>query len=461
VSVLSHFFAVYRRLFKEKTFFFLPNNAAADTSYGNLLSFQKLRQTLSQSAGLQLSILTIASYLLAAALAALTSIAISRFLGPVDFGLFTTAATLSLLANQFNSFGLSQVIQKYVGGEEDHGRMKRLLSVCLRYRFLLSLLIVAIVLLFATPIANFFHLESKILIVIAVLAGLAPAYLESSQVMLQSVGKLKFAAANYLLPALLKLLLAVAIFFWQLDNVALILALYLLSTLPSILLAEAYRPKWLKYQVFHSFPAEEKLVLAMLRHTAFAVVAAGVIDNLDLLLAKHYLSDYETGILAGANRIALLLSVVSGALASVLFPRVAKYHDQHNLKRFLQKALLLTALLVPTFFLIKPFAPLLIHYSIGPEYLPGSAALEVLLTAGIITIISVPYIAPFYAFRSNRYFSIAASLQLLIIFLGNWLYLPQYGLMASAVTRLIAKAALLLFTFLALRHNWRKEFVKK
>lgn len=408
-----------------------------------------------------MSVLTIGSYLLAAALAAVTSIAISRFLGPVDFGLFTTAASLSLLANQVNSFGLSQVIQKYVGGEEDHGRINRILSVCLRYRLLLSLLIVFISVFFAEPIAAFFHLESRSLIVIAILAGLAPAYLESSQVMLQSVGKLKFAAFNYVLPALLKFLLAIAIFFWHLDNVALILALYLLSTLPSILFAELKRPKWLHYQVFQAFPSEEKLVLAMLKHSAFAVVATGVIDNLDLLLAKHYLSDYETGILAGANRIALLLSVVSGALASVLFPRVAKYHDQPNLKRFLQKALLLTLFLLPTFFFVKPFAPLLIHYSIGPEYLAGSAALEFLLTAGILTIMSVPYIAPFYAFRSNRYFSIAASLQLLIIFLGNWLYLPQYGLMASAVTRLIAKAALLLFTLLALRHNWRKEFVKK
>lgn len=459
--MLSHFFAVYRRLFKEKTLFFLPNTAAADTSYGNLLSFQKLRKSLTQSAGLQMSLLTIGSYLLAAALAALTSIAISRFLGPVDFGLFTTAASISLLTNQINSFGLSQVIQKYVGGEEEQKRINRILSVCLRYRFLLSLLIVIATLIFAQPIANFFHLESRLLIVIAVLAGLAPAYLESSQVMLQSVGKLKFAAINYVLPALLKFLLAMAIFFWHMDNVALILALYLLSTLPSIILAESKRPAWLHYQVFQSFPKEEKLVLTMLQHTAFAVVATGVIDNLDLLLAKHYLTDYETGILAGANRIALLLSVVSGALASVLFPRVAKYHDQANLKRFLQKAFLLSCLLLPTFFLIRPLAPLLIQYSIGPEYLPGSAALEILLAAGIITIISVPYIAPFYAFRGNRYFSLAASLQLLIIFLGNWLYLPQYGLMASAVTRLLAKIALLLFTFFALRHNWRKEFGKK
>ena len=415
-------------------------------------------QTLKTSDGLRFSILTLGSYMLAALLAAVTIIVISRFLGPVDFALFSTAMALSMIINQFNSFGLSVVIQKYVGGSHQSERISRFLSVCLRYRLFLSLLITSLGLIFAKQIAAYLQLDHQWLMVVTILCSLAPTYFDSSQVTLQSLGKLKLAAINYLLPALLKFALAILIFVFKWQSVELILALYLLSTIPSIILAEWKLLPLVKYQLLGSFPKEEKLVLQMLKHSAFAVLALGLIDNVDLLIAKHYLSNYETGLLAGASRIAMLLAVVSGALASVLFPRVAKYRDRSNLRNFLNKAWLVALLLLASMVAIPFLSPWLIKLSIGAAYLPANAALNLLLIAGVLNIISVVFTAPFYAFTSNRYFSLAAFLQLVLILLGNLLFVPTFGLMASALTRLVVKIVLLLFTLLMLWMTWKKEF---
>lgn len=432
-----------------------PNNEVA---LNNFLLWQRLKQTLQGSEGLRMSLLTMGSYLLAAVLAALAIIAVSRFLGPVNFALFSTATSLSFIINQLNSFGLSIVIQKYVGGEQRKDQINKFLSICMRYRLLLSALLTSLGIIFSNPLANFFQLDQQWLIIVTVLASLAPTYLESSQVTLQSLGKLRLAALNYLLPAFLKFFLAVLIFFYRWQNVELILALYLLSTLPSVIIAELNKPAGIYYQLKGKFPAEERLVLQLLKHSAFAVVAAGLIENVDLLIAKHYLSNYETGLLAGAERIAMLIAVVSAALANVLYPRVAKYKKQVDLHSFLKKAWLLVVFFLLSLIIVLPLAPWLIRLSVGSAYLPATNILQILLVAGILQIISVPFIATFYAFKSNRFFSQSALLQLIIVLAGNIIFIPQFGAIASAYTRLAARAALLVFSWLALWWQWRKEF---
>lgn len=436
----------------------LPTDPSRESSFSSLLLFSRLKATLQKSEGLRFSLLTMASYLLAAVLASATAIAISRLLGPVDFALFSTAASFSYILNQFNSFGLSVAIQKYVGGEWQKSKINKYLSVCLRYRLILSILITSLGIIFAGPIANFFQLDQQLLIIVAILGSLAPTYLDSSQVTLQSLGKLRLAALNYILPAILKFALAMLIYFFRWQSVELILALYLLSTLPSVIIAELNKPEGITYQILQKFPAEEKMVQQILKHSAFAVIAVGLIDNSDLLIAKHYLSNYETGLLAGASRIAMLLTVISGSLANVLFPRVAKYRDRANLLKFLKKAALISLLFLASIVLITPLSPYLIRWSIGADYLPGTELLNILLLAGILNIISVPFIAAFYAFKSNRFFSQSALLQVVIVLLGNLIFIPEFGAMASAYTRLVARLALLVFSWLALYLTWRREF---
>ena len=117
----------------------------------------------------------------------------------------------------------------------------------------------------------------------------------------------------------------------------------------------------------------------------------GLIENLDLLFAKHYLTDFETGLLGGINRISMLLYVVAYALANVLNPRVAKYTNKKNMDAFIKKSWGIVALSVFGFFILTPLNPYLIQYTIGPEYLPGVGVLNVLLASGFISIAMMPF----------------------------------------------------------------------
>jgi O-antigen/teichoic acid export membrane protein len=108
-----------------------------------------------------------------------------------------------------------------------------------------------------------------------------------------------------------------------------------------------------------------------------------------------------------------------------------------------------------------PLTPYLIKFSIGPEYLAGTEILYILLASGFISIAMMPFIATFYAFKSNHYFSWAAAIQLVIVFFGNIYLVPKYGLEATAWTRLASRSALFIFTLLAFVVNYRREYLKK
>ena len=413
-----------------------------------------------ESKGLQLSLITITSSMLASGLAAIAIILISRLLGPSDFAYFSAAFSLSLILNRLNDFGLVTVIQKYVGGEFRKKKINKYLSLCLRYRLIISVIITSIGLIFSPNIAAFLNIENNWLIPLVFITSLAPTYFESSQATLQSLGQFKLAAYNYVIPAILKVAMAIFIFAFKVNNVQLILAIYLLSTLPSLLVAELGKKEWIAYDLENKFPKEKLKIFELLKHSAFAIIAAGLIENLDLLFAKHYLTDFETGLLGGINRISMLLYVVAYALANVLNPRVAKYTNKKNMDAFIKKSWGIMALSFLGFFVLTPLSPYLIKYTIGPEYLPGVGVLNILLASGFISIAMMPFIATFYAFKNNSYFSWAAILQLIIVFVGNIYYVPIYGLDASAWTRLISRSALLIFTMIAFFINYRKEFKK-
>ena len=415
---------------------------------------------LRQSQGLRHSALTVSSYALASGFSALAVILISRLLGPTSFADFSVAFSLSLILNRLNDFGLSTVIQKYVGGEWRQHKIAAYLSLILKYRLVLSISIVTLGLIFSDALATLLHLDSPLLIPLTFIFSTSVTYFESSQITLQSLAKFKLAAYNYLLPSLLKFSLALVVFIWQIRDTELILALYLLSTLPSLIIAEFLKPSWIRYQLEQSFHKEKPKVLGLLRHSAFAVVSAGIIENMDILFAKHYLSAYETGLLAGVSRIAMLLYVVAYALANVLNPRVAAYKKKVNFDAFLKKAWAIAGVALLGFMLTLPLAPLLIELTIGPAYLAGQEILVVLLAAGFLSIAVIPFIATFYAFADNSFFSLSALLQLVIVLIGNLCFVPVLGLTASVYTRLIARSALLLFTWLMLWRSYRREFAK-
>jgi O-antigen/teichoic acid export membrane protein len=279
---------------------------------------------------------------------------ISRVLGPAKFSHFSIAISLGLILNRLNDFGLNYSDTKKVGGEKDQNKINIFLSICLKYRIILSIVITFLGVVFSNQIARFLKIENSSLIVVTFLTSLSVTYFEYIQSALQSLHLFNKSAFSYFLPSIFKFLLAILMFASYFLNVNWILAIYLLTTLPSIIYGEIVKPAWIRYDLLKVYDKEKGEVLKVLRHSAFAVIAAGIIENIDILFSKHFLSEYETGVLAGVTRIALIFYVIAYGLASVLNPRVAAYKEKTNMDKFLKKAWIILLLSMLGYFVVLP-----------------------------------------------------------------------------------------------------------
>jgi O-antigen/teichoic acid export membrane protein len=217
-------------------------------------------------------------------------------------------------------------------------------------------------------------------------------------------------------------------------------------------------PKWLKIRFRQDFTVERKLLSAMAAHSAVSLIAAGVIENIDVFFVQRYLSTSEVGLLSAVSKISMMIMLVAYSLGNVLNPRVARYHHRADLAAYLQKAAILCVISLLGFLAFIPLARLSILLTIGSQYQDGLPILLILVGSAFLTIALIPFVALFYSFKAEWYFSLSGIGQLLIVLIGNGVFVPQFGLAASAWTRLVARLFLFIFTvvggvFLYWRHT--------
>lgn len=430
----------------------------------SLTHYKQLAQT---SLGLQQSIINITGSVIASGLAAISLILLSRFLGPDHFGQFSTAFALLLILVRLNDLGLSVATSKLVPIADTPEERDTLLSQILRLRIAYAGITIVIGVIVSQFLSKYLLASNPSLILLAFILSSATALFEHTQFSLQALQRFKLSALINSAQGFLKLLFVIPFILMIMQNnvsleimVVLIFIFYMLSPAFPIILAKAIKPKLLPLHI----ALDESVNLNLLRikiwkiakHASLGIVAAGVIENVDILFAQAALNDYEAGLLGGTSRIALLLYILAYALGNVLNPRVARYRDWINMHKFWSKAWLIVGGSVVGFVLSMFFAQPLILCTIGRAYLPALVVLRIMFAAGFISIAVMPFIAMFYAFDKAWYFSVSGIVQLIIVLVGNSLFVPIYGIEAAAWTRVVARAVLLIFTiYLA-----RREFIK-
>lgn len=412
-----------------------------------------------KSKGLQQSLINIIGSTIASGFAAISLILLSRVLEPTYFGQFSTAFALTLILVRFNDLGLSVATSKLVPAA-DEGERAALLTLITRYRLAFSGLIIVAGLILSQILPNFLLQENPLLILIAFAVTFATAFFEHAQFSLQATHSFTAAAILNATQGMVKLVFVLpVIFLIGQGNLSLplltsgIFIFYMLAPVIPVLLALLSKTDVLPFSL--TLPSDfssdklsniKKQLFSLMKHAGLGILAAGIIENVDILIVQSYLSDHQAGLLGGVTRIALLLYIVGYAIGNVLNPRVAKYKKSEDLMTFWKKSWLIVVLCVLGFVLSMFIAQPLIVYTIGTSYLPALAALKILLAAGFVTIALMPFIAFFYSFNLSWYFSVSGILQLIIVIGGNLWLVPVYGIEAAAWVRLIARGLLLIFT---------------
>lgn len=410
------------------------------------------------SKGLVQTAIILSGSIIASGLSAVALIVITRQLGPQSFGEFSVGFAILLMLVKLNDLGMTNTVQRFAAQEKDPEKINRLFSLATRIKLTGAVCIAVCGVLFSGTIANLLHFAHPNIILLAFLLSAATTVYEHVQAMLQSLHRFAQSSLVNVVQSVVKVVGAGILFLTHSSAATPTFSWYSAAPFAPVLLAPFLFPSWVKVNPFKKYTKELALIKKHALHSAFAFISAGIIENVDVLFVQKYLNTYETGLLGGVSRIALLFSILAYALGSVLNPRVAQYTNKKDMRAFLIKGLLLALAVGVGFLLFLPISKWVLMLTIGPAYLPGLSILNILVASSLLTVAVMPFIALFFSFEMPWYFSLSGLLQLLIIIIGNGVFVPEYGLSAAAWTRLAARVALFVFTVTVAFYTYKKTY---
>jgi O-antigen/teichoic acid export membrane protein len=422
---------------------------------------KKLGRSLYYSGAVRQSALMTIGTVLTGLLMAIAFIFVSRVLGPERFGVFSVSLALMGLLMRIPDLGLSQVMLKMLGNwHTQEKKIQSFLSLILYWKVWLS----GGLLLIGTLLIPVFERVLKYpypwLLFLTVVGSVLITFYEYVYVVLASKHNFKWVTILGTSQSVIKSVGFAILLYVGVRAVEPLAVIYFLA--PAIV-AAFFLVRFRRQMLFFPTSGTSELrgeIKTFAIHAAFGTLFMTLISNLDLLLVQSALNPFETGIYSGAGKIAVFVAFLSSAIGGVLNNRVARYRDRTTLQSYLKKSLSIVLLSALGFIAFVPFAGLIVRLTIGPEYSSGVAALIVLVLNAFLSMAVVPYIAFFYAVDRPAYFSVGGLIQVVIIVLGNMIFLPSVGIMAAAWSRVLATSIFALFTAWSIWQEMRSGVVR-
>ncbi|MCB9812840.1 MAG: oligosaccharide flippase family protein [Pseudomonadales bacterium] len=413
------------------------------------------------SDGLLQSVKTLFGSTFATGISAIALMIYSRVLGPEKFGEFSVGFAVVMILTKINDLGFNNAILRYGSENEKTEEKNFIYSFTLKYKLLISFFIILIGIFFSGAISKVFNFSDPLIILVALTIGISTVYYEHLLNTLQSLQRFNQAIFINIIQAITKLVWALALLITGITSSLITFTWYIAAPLVPVLFWKKFVTKDTRINFkIHNSKLQSK-ILMLAKHSAVGLIATGFIDNIDVLYLQKYLSSYEVGLYSGVSRIAMLFALIAYSLGNVLFPRVAKYKNKEDLNAFIKKAFTIAILSIIGFILFLPFGKLSILLTIGSEYISGLNILYLLTASSFIAVAVVPFIALFFSFKANWYFSVSGILQLVVVLIGNTIFVPEYGLEAAAWTRIVSRVVLLVFTLITSMILYRKTYKLK
>lgn len=214
-----------------------------------------------------------------------------------------------------------------------------------------------------------------------------------------------------------------------------------------------YRKKYCKIRF--TFNIEWKKHFIPILYLFVMILSQTILNNVDVTMLGLIHGDYEVGIYTTATKITTIISQLGGAIMWVVVPRLSVYFEQDNyfeINKMLKNVLIfLTTMGIPltlgTIFVSSD----IISIIAGSGY-EASANVLCILMIGFL-------ISQFSGFLGNaillpskqeKYYMIVCIIATLINIITNYVFIPQYGVLAAAWTTVFSSVIILVLLFLKL-----------
>lgn len=369
-------------------------------------------------------------------------IIIARSVSPSDFGLFSVIFNLVTILFVVCDVGISSSVLRFlpqVIRDEKKGEIEKILKVSfLAVLFFSGLLTVALA-VFSKPLAVFVFTKRQLSFPLVIasfsLLGLSLSYLFIA--ILQGKQKFLYGVITESSIAAVKVLATIMLLFLGKLNLISVLVIFSLTSFTGLILGLFFiRPGFLLAKTDMSLI---KILFGFGIWVALARIAAAASTKIDTLMLIRFVDSPQVGFYAAAQRMTFIFSVMVTGMTVVFSPKLAALKTVSEAKSFMKKASLLVStlfLLIIFLFILAPWVTILIY---GEAYAPAIFIFRVLLISSTFFVAAtVPTITILYFLGESKLFALISILQFILIFFGNLILIPHFGVIGPAISLAIA-----------------------
>lgn len=302
------------------------------------------------------------------------NVAIARMMGPAEFGHVTAVVTILMLASAI-SLAYQMVCAKFVAKNETIGEKVSVYQSLMGKAWVVSLGIGAAFLILQKPVAAYLHMPDPwVLAVLAIgISMYVPLGIRRGGMQgICSFGKLSI---NFIIEAVVKVVVAVllvALGYGVMGATAAVSA--------SIIVA-FFVPRM--PEEFRARPRTALLPASFLEGMQATVFFVGqvIINNIDILLVKHFFNAEQAGLYAAVSLVGRVLYIASWSSVSAMFPVSAAAKPRQDDVNVILVPLLFVIALSVLFILAANFFPALIIGTIFGRGFATSGSLLMLYAA--------------------------------------------------------------------------------
>lgn len=244
-----------------------------------------------------------------------------RLLGPSNYGSFTSLLSLLALVS-VPTLAIQTVAAKFSSrylAEKNYNKTKTLVTVLHQRLWIIGLGVTLILIIFSRPISNYLNITSVIPLIILSLAFLVAFLVPITRGLMQGMQSFFQLSVNTSMDAVFRLGIGLGL-------IAAGLALNgaIAGVVSGMVLAYIFSFLPIRKIFGHDRAGiDKKQILNYSWPTLITILCLTALVNVDIILAKHYLTPIEAGHYAALSTIAKIIFYFSGPIVSVMFPMIS------------------------------------------------------------------------------------------------------------------------------------------
>lgn len=388
------------------------------------------------------SIVVLSGNIFGAGLGFLASVLITRTLGPTQFGIFSIAMTVMMIAAQFSDFGIGVSLVRFFSlfHKKDESRSNLVLKVALKFELIVAALIFLIG-FFSSEFLAIYVFKQPILsfpLRLAFIGAFGMAISAFFSAILQAKQSFKqFALVNLIIPAGKCVLVGILFLIYRLNLLSALTATIILPFIAFIINFLIIPKGFLKAKGDENGSFKE--LFRFSKWILISVFCCMMIDRLNVLMLGYFKTPEEVGHYSAAYTFAFIFPLITGTITTVLFPKISAISQKDQLRKYVKKAIKFTVpIIFPVIILLFISRPLIL-FIYGPEYLSSATVFKIILCGFALTVIANPIGLAIYSLNKPEIPAYVNILQLILSFLGNLLLIPPYGAIGSAIVVLLVR----------------------